>query len=115
MTAREVAALVKKVAQLEAQLAQAQAQPTGVQQQVQDVGEQQERGEPSALTSPMRIKPASFAASPGESWLTWVRKFKSIAELNRWPEDVRLQVLPAYLDGLAEQTFYSLTTEECST
>ena len=62
--------------------------------------------------SALRIKPESFSAGPGENWL---RKFKSIAALNKWNQELQCQILPAYLKGLAEQTYYSLTTGQTST
>jgi len=63
----------------------------------------------------LRIKPETFSAASGENWLVWLRKFKNIALLNKWRADLQFQILPAYLKGLAEQTYYSLTAEQTST
>ena len=65
--------------------------------------------------NPLRIKPESFSATSGESWVVWIRKFKSIAALNKWSPELQCQILPAYLKGLAEQTYYSLTAEQTAT
>ena len=62
--------------------------------------------------NPLRIKPESFPATSGESWVVWIRKFKSIAALNKWSPELQCQILPAYLKGLAEQTHYSLTADK---
>ena len=43
----------------------------------------------SPETLPLCIKPESFSATSGESWLAWLRKFKSIAALNKWSPDFR--------------------------
>lgn len=59
----------------------------------------------------LRIKLETFSAASGENWLVWLRKFKNIASLNK----CQCQILPAYLKGLAEQTYYSLTAEQTST
>jgi len=56
---------------------------------------------------PLPIKP--------ESWLAWLRKFKSIATLNKWNPELQCQILQAYLEGLAEQTYYSLTAKQTVT
>ena len=72
----------------------------------------------SPTTSPenlLRIKPESFSATSSESWVVWIRKFKSIAALNKWSPELQCQILPAYLKGLAEQTYYSLTAEQTAT
>ena len=63
----------------------------------------------------LRIKPEGFSATSGESWVVWIRKFKSIAALNKWSPELQCQILPAYLKGLAEQTYYSLTAEQTAT
>ena len=63
----------------------------------------------------LRIKPETFSAASGESWLVWLRKFKNIASLNKWKAELQCQILPAHLKGLAEQTYYSLTAEQTST
>lgn len=63
----------------------------------------------------LRIKPETFSAASGENWLVWLRKFKNIASLNKWTAELQCQILPAYLKGLAEQTYYSLTAEQTST
>ena len=65
--------------------------------------------------SALRIKPESFSAGPGENRLAWLRKFKSIAALNKWNQELQCQILPAYLKGLAEQTYYSLPRGQTST
>ena len=100
-----VTALETKLAQLEAK-----------------VGKKNESGASTSTSShdsqenpPLRIKPESFSATSGESWLAWLRKFKSIATLNKWSPELRCQILPAYLKGLAEQTFCSLTDEQTAT
>ena len=72
----------------------------------------------SPITSPenlLCIKPESFLATSGESWMVWMRKFKSIAALNKWSSERQVQILPVYLKGLAEETCYSLTTEQTAT
>ena len=72
----------------------------------------------SPMTSPenpLRIKPESFSATSGESWVVWILRFKSITALNKWSPELQCQILPAYLKGLAEQTYYSLTAEETVT
>ena len=72
----------------------------------------------SPITSPenpLSIKPESFSATSGESWVVWIWKFKSIATLNKWSPELQAQILPAYLKGLAEQTYYSLTAEQTAT
>ena len=63
----------------------------------------------------LRIKPKTFWAASGENWLVWLREFKNIASLNKWKAELQCQILPAYLKGLAEQTYYSLTAEQTST
>ena len=63
----------------------------------------------------LRIKPETFSAASGENWLVWLRKIKNIASLNKWKAELRCQILPAYLKGLAEQTYHSLTAEQTST
>ena len=100
-----VKALETKLAQLEAK-----------------IGKKSESGASTSTSSngspgnlPLRIKPESFSATSGESWLAWLRKFKSIAALNKWSPELQCQILPAYLKGLAEQTFYSLTDEQTAT
>ena len=100
-----VKALETKLAQLEAK-----------------IGKKSESGASTSSSSngspgnlPLRIKPESFSATSGESWLAWLRKFKSIAALNKWSPELQCQILPAYLKGLAEQTFYSLTDEQTAT
>ena len=35
--------------------------------------------------------------------------------LNKWSPELQCQILPAYLKGLAEQTYYSLTAEQTAT
>lgn len=51
----------------------------------------------------------------GESWLAWLCKFKSIATLNKWNSELQCQILQAYLEGLAEQTYYSLIAKQTVT
>ena len=63
----------------------------------------------------LRIKPETFSAASGENWLVWLRKFKNIASLNKWKAELQCQILPAYLKGLAKQTYHSLTAEQTST
>ena len=63
----------------------------------------------------LRIKPETFLAASRENWLVWLREFKNIALLNKWKAELRCQILPAYLKGLAEQTYHSLTAEQTST
>ena len=72
----------------------------------------------SPITSPenpLRIKPESFSATSGEIWVVWIRKFKSIAALNKWSPELQAQILPAYLEGLVEQTYHSLNAKETAT
>ena len=45
----------------------------------------------------------------------WLRKFRNTAWLNKWNAELQCQILPAYLKGLAEQTYHSLTAEQTST
>ena len=69
----------------------------------------------SPTTSPensLRIRPESFSATFSESWVVWIRKFKSTAALNKWSPELQCQILPAYLKGLAKQTYYGLTAEQ---
>ena len=58
---------------------------------------------------------SGFSATSSESWLVWIRKFKSIAALNKWSPELQCQILHAYLKGLAEQTYYCLTAEQTAT
>lgn len=67
------------------------------------------------IHSALRIKPGSFSASSRENWLAWLRTFKSIVALNKWNQELQCQILPAYLKGLAEQTYYSLPAGQTST
>ena len=83
------------------------------------IGKKSESGASTSTSShgspknlPLRIKPESFSATSGESWLAWLRKFKSIAALNKWSPELQCRILQAYLKGLTEQTFYSLTDEQ---
>ena len=72
----------------------------------------------SSITSPenpLHVKPESYSATSGESWVVWIRKFKSIAALNKWSPELQAQILPTYLKGLAEQTHYSLTAKQTAT
>ena len=98
-------ALEEKVAKLEAKLGRKSESTAGTSGN-------------SPITSPenpLRIKPESFSATSGESWVVWIRKFKSIAALNKWSSELQAQILPAYLKGLAEQTYYSLAAEQTAT
>ena len=52
----------------------------------------------------LRIKPETFSATSGENWLVWLRKFKNIASRNKSKAELKCQILPAYLKGIAEQT-----------
>ena len=100
-----VKALEEKVALLEAKLGKKSESKAGA-------------SGSSQTTSPensLRIKPESFSATSGESWVVWIRKFKSTAALNKWSPELQCQILPAYLKGLAEQTYYSLITEQAAT
>ena len=74
--------------------------------------ENQNVSQPTNTSLRLRIKPEYFSAAPGDNWFTWVWKFKNIAQLNNWKDDVTQKVLPAYLKGRAEQIYYSLTQEE---
>jgi len=56
------------------------------------------------------IKQETFSAASGENWLVWLRKFKNVASLNKWNAELQCIILPAYLKGLAEQT-YNTTRE----
>ena len=105
-----VKALETKVAQLEASLAKKGETASGS-------SSHSSASSSSALAPdhPLRIKPETFSAASGENWLVWLRKFKNIASLNKWNAELQSQILPAYLKGLAEQTYYSLTTEQTST
>lgn len=71
----------------------------------------------SLITTPenRHVKPESFSATSGQSWMVWIQKFKSIAALNNWISELQTQILPAYLKGLEEQTYYSLTAEQTAT
>ncbi|XP_068697781.1 uncharacterized protein [Montipora foliosa] len=69
----------------------------------------------SPITSPenpLCIRPESFSATSSESWVVRKRKFKSIAALNKWSPELQAQILPAFLKGLVEQTYYTLTAEQ---
>ena len=100
-----VKALEEKVAKLEAKLGKKSESTAGTSGN-------------SPITppeNPLRITPESFSATFGESWVVWIRKFKSIAALNKWSSELQAQILPAYLKGLAEQTYYSLAAEQTAT
>ena len=97
---------------LETKLAQAEAK----------IGKKSESGASTSARSngspknlPLRIKPESFSATSGESWLVYPRKFMSIAALKKCSPELQCQILPAYLKGLAERTFYSLNDEQTAT
>ena len=67
-----VKALEEKVALLEAKLGRKRGSTAGT-------------SGSSPITSPenpLCIKPESFSATSGESWVVWIRKFKCIAALN---------------------------------
>ena len=104
-----VKALETKVAQLEAKLATKSGSAASA--------STSSAGSASSpdIHSALRIKPESFSAGSGENWLAWLRKFKSIATLNKWNQELQCQILPAYLKGLAEQTYYSLPTDQTTT
>ena len=102
-----VKALETKVAQLEANLAKKGETASSF---------------PGSASSPivladhsLGIKPETFSAASGENWLGWLLKFKNIASLNKWKAELRCQILPAYLKGLAEQTYHSSTAEQTTT
>ena len=40
---------------------------------------------------------------------------ESVAALNKWSSELQAQIMPAYLKGLVEQTYYSLTAERTAT
>ena len=103
-----VKALEAKVAKLEANLAK--------KSETNAASSHSPAGSSIALADhSLRIKPETFAAASGENWLVWLRKFKNIASLNKWNAELQCQILPAYLKGLAEQTYHSLTAEQTST
>ena len=96
-----VKALEEKLAKLEAKLGKKSESTAGT-----------SSGSPiTSPENPLCIKPESFSATSGESWVVWIRKFKSITALNKWSPELQAQILPAYLKDLAEQTYYSLTAE----
>ena len=97
-----VKALEEKVALLEAKLGKESESLAGA----------SGRSPTTSPENPLRIKRESFSATSGESWVVWIRKFKSIAALNKWSPELQCQILPAYLKGLAEQTHYSLTADK---
>ena len=97
-----VKALETKLAQLEAKIRKKSESGTST--------STSSNGSPENL--PLRTKPESFSATSRESWLAWLRKFKSIAALNKWSPELQCQILPVYLKGLTEQSFYSLTDEQ---
>ena len=100
-----VKALETKLAQLEAKIGK--KSESGVSTSTSS------NGSPENLL--LRIKSESFSATSGESWLAWLRKFKSIAALNKRSPELQCQILPAYLKGLAEQIYYSLTDVQTAT
>ena len=101
-------ALEAKVAKLEANLAK--------KSETNAASSHSSTGSSIALADhSLRIKPETFSAASGENWLVWLRKFKNIASLNKWNAELQSQILPAYLKGLAEQTYHSLTAEQTST
>ena len=100
-----VKALETKLAQLEAKMGK--KSESGVSTSTSS------NGSPENL--PLRIKPESFSATSGEGRLAWLRKFKSIAALNKRSPELQCQILPAYLKGLAEQIYYSLTDAQTAT
>ena len=93
-----VKALEEKVALLEAKLGKKSESKAGASGSSPTTSQE----------NPLPIKPESFSATSSKSWVVWIRKFKSIAAL-------KCQILPAYLKGLAEQTYYSLTAEQTAT
>jgi len=44
--------------------------------------------------NPLHIKLESFSATSSESWVVWIRKFESIAALNKWSPELQYQILP---------------------
>ena len=100
-----VKALEEKVALLEAKLGKKSESKAGASGSSPTTSQE----------NPLRIKPESFSATSSESWVVWIRKFKSIAALNKWSPELQCQILPAYLKGLPEQTYYSLTAEQTAT
>ena len=100
-----VKALEEKVALLEAKLGKKSESKAGASGSSPTTSQE----------NPLHIKPESFSATSSESWVVWIRKFKSIAALNKWSPELQCQILPAYLKGLAEQTYYSLTAEQTAT
>ena len=106
-TEAAVEGLLEKVAELEAKLASSTVAAVD-----SSSTENQNVSQPTNTSLRLRIKPEYFSAAPGDNWFTWVRKFKNIAQLNNWKDDVTQKVLPAYLKGRAEQIYYSLKQEE---
>ena len=103
-----VKALEAKVAKLEANLAKKSETNT--------VSSHSSASSSIALADhSLRIKPETFSAASGENWLVWLRKFKNITSMNKWNTELQCHILPAYLKGLAEQTYHSLTAEHTST
>ena len=108
VTEETVKALEAKVAKLEANLAK--------KSETNAASSHSSAGSSIALADySLRIKPETFSAASGENWLVWLRKFKNIASLNKWNAELQCHILPAYLKGLAEQTYHSLTAEQTST
>lgn len=69
----------------------------------------------AAVHQSLRIKPESYSATSRESWVVWIRKFKSNAALNKWSPELQAQILPTYLKPLAEQTATWTTIERTPT
>ena len=70
-TEAAVKVLLEKVAELEAKLASSTV-----------VAVDSISTENQPTNTSLRIKPEYFLAVPGDNWITWVRKFKNIAQLN---------------------------------
>ena len=79
-----VKALEEKLAKLEAKLGKKSESMPGTS------GSSQITSQENLL----RIKPESFSATSGESWLVSIRKFKSIVALNKWSPELPAQILP---------------------
>ena len=76
-----VKALEEKVALLEAKLGKKSESKAGA----------SSSSPTTSPENPLRIKPESLSATSGESWVVWIRKFKSIAALNKWSPELQCQ------------------------
>ena len=70
-TEAAVKVLLEKVAELEAKLASSSVAAVD-----------SSSTENQSTNTSLRIKPEYFSAVPGDNGITWVRKFKDIAQLN---------------------------------